>query len=147
MLIKYWTNLTACSCIFTARQRSCGKVMFSVVCVCLSTALEGVPCAHYLIVQGAIHPATPPDMRPSCKGPLSPVSDIWWPSLGTCSSLFTPPPPPPLLPMSGDNYWRTYRRRTYASYWNAFLFLHCLWNLSDWVLYPNLLGTLSSMFV
>ena len=90
MLIKYWTNLTACSCIFIARQRSCRKVMFSVVCVCLFGG--GVSCDHYLT-------GLPISWTPTRYGtflyrdPWPPVSDIWWPSLRTCSRLFTPPTP------------------------------------------------------
>ena len=61
--------------IFTARQRSCGKVMLSVVSVCLFT--RG---CHVTI----IHDALPP-----------PPSAIWCPRLQTCSNLFTCRLPPP----------------------------------------------------
>ena len=62
-----------------ARQRSYGKVMFSQLCVCLSTET---------------HPHNPPPTPPHIRHgtPWSLTSDIWWPSLETCSNLFTWPP-------------------------------------------------------
>ena len=42
----------------TTHQRSCGKVMFSVVSVCLSTGW--VPCVHYPWCIGPHHTGTPP---------------------------------------------------------------------------------------
>ena len=87
-------------CIFTACQRSCGKVMFSVASVCqLGKGTWGVPCDRYpwciiphdtekhqarvplqtwdLAVKGPSCPSPPPDMEPKCTGTIIPASDIW----------------------------------------------------------------------
>ena len=69
--------------------------MFSQVCVCLSTGGGGphVTITHdalALTVQGPSWPWTPPDMGHGTPGP-APASDIWWPSLETCSNLFIGP--------------------------------------------------------
>ena len=58
-----------------------------------------------------------------------PVSDIWWPSLETCSNMFTSRS----LLTSTDIYWQSTHVRLasaqYASYWNVFLFNHiCILN-------------------
>ena len=90
--------------IFTTRQRSCGKIMFSLVSVCLSVH-EGSPCDHYPWCIGPFCTAPPPTTRwTSDLGPLldpsapqvtwhlvvitgdllklvhlwTPRSDMWW---------------------------------------------------------------------
>ena len=116
---------------FTARQRSCGKVMFSLVSVCLFTRWRVSPCDHYPWFIGSLCTATPPPIP--CYNPprhetwdslaLLTASDTWWPSLETCSNLFTwgPSPPPPRILVT----------MRCTSYWNAFLFKSlshmCLW--------------------
>ena len=45
-----------CSLLVSARQQSCGKVMFSYVLVCL----WGVPCDHYLWCIGPLCACPPP---------------------------------------------------------------------------------------
>ena len=93
--------------IITARQRSCGMIMFSVVSVCHSVHQVGWG-SHVTIIHDALGPhhprapipnvgpqepplslgLTPLDTRPYCKAPLPvPASDIWWSSLESCSSL------------------------------------------------------------
>ena len=81
--------------VFTARQRSCGKVLFH---RCLSVILfEGAKhqihhgIGHMVGYPQGIRPRAPPsdpwtpmDIRPG--EPLS--SDIWWWSLETCSKMF-----------------------------------------------------------
>ena len=69
---QYFTALIFdCSNIFTARIRSCGKVMFTVMYVCQSVSLlteEGSPCDHCKLIQ-------------TCS--------LWGTLLQTCSNLFT----------------------------------------------------------
>ena len=85
----------------------------------------------------------PPDTRPYCTRPLSSslpldmkphfqenlplphlTSDIWWPSLETCSNLFTSGHPRSLLTPGG--YWSAYGHRKWAapSHWNVFLLIN-----------------------
>ena len=71
----------------TARQRSWGKVMFSFVSVCS----QGGP--HVTITIWCIGPhyagtpgSTPPPGHQTWDPPSA--TDIWWPSLETCSKLF-----------------------------------------------------------
>ena len=145
MLIKYWTNLTACSCVFATRLRSSGKVTFSVVCVCLSRVGERrgshVPLPHSTGRDPHSHAPRHETFlyRDPCPLLVTSGGHHWGP-VQACS-----------LPTARRHPVTTIEKHTvggrYASNWNAFLFLHCLWNLSDWVLYPNLPGTLSSMFV
>ena len=86
--------------IFTARNSSYGKVMFSQACVNNSVHGGGVRGIHR-------SPGThaPPGMPPSWTCMSQGTHAPW---------AFMPPPPPPteMLSMSGR----------YASYWNAFLF-------------------------
>ena len=87
-----WQDKSVQSAIFTVRQRNCGKVIFSVMCLCLFT--RGFPCDHYpwcigphctgLLQPGSWSPRTS-DMGPS-------ASDIYWPLLQTCSNLITSGP-------------------------------------------------------
>ena len=48
---------------FTARKRSCAKVMFSAMCVCLSVH-RGFPCDHYTSCIGRYHSRPPPHHLP-----------------------------------------------------------------------------------
>ena len=65
-------NLKNSEChVITARQRSCGKVMYSHVCVCLFTA---GPSDHYPSLQTCSNLF----IRPHCTYPY-PGSNIWWP--------------------------------------------------------------------
>ena len=87
---------------FTARQRSCGKVMFSLVSVCLFQRWRVSPCDHCTWWIGSLCTVTPPPIP--CYNPPRhetweslappPAGDIWWPSLETCSNLFTWGPTP-----------------------------------------------------
>ena len=86
--------------IITARQQSCGKVMFSFVSVCLQAwgpivtikhdaldlTIQGPPWTRDLTIQG---PQPSLNMGPHCTGASLPAYDIWWPQLETCSNLFT----------------------------------------------------------
>ena len=59
--------------------------------------------------------------HPQSKAP-PPASDNWWPSLETCSNLFTWETP---SPTTTDIWWPKHvwlASRWYVSYWNAFLF-------------------------
>ena len=125
------TCVTVCNSLLfiTAHQRE-GNVFIQ---VCLSTG-----GSNMTIIQDALdHPPLPPppDMGPhwtgtppppdmDLTGQGPPTSDIWWPSLETCSNLFTSGLPP----TSAYIWWPLkYVRsalvsRRYASYWNAFLF-------------------------
>ena len=68
--------------LITARQQSCGKVMFSVVAVCLQGGF------HVTIIHDALDTTVqgPPSPAPFHRD--SPASDIWWLKLKTCSNLF-----------------------------------------------------------
>ena len=103
----------SCNQIFTVRQRSCGKVIFSVVSAShsvqghhvtiacdaldltsshqMSAPVGGSSCEHY-----------PWCIGPHCTGP--PASDFWWPRLETCSNLLTWGPP--LVLTSGGYCWQ-----------------------------------------
>ena len=121
--------------IFTTRQRNCGKVVFLVVCVCLSIH-GGVPCdrcpwciglhqeppevstggPHVTIIHDAL------DLTIDSPIPPPPASGIWWPRLETCSNLFTWGHPHPVL-TSGVWLLKYIRWASgmYASHWNDFL--------------------------
>ena len=84
-------------CMFTARQWSCGKVMFSCVSVCPQVG------SHMTIIHDALDfslqvpQPIPPHMEPyphekSYCSPLPPASDIWWLTLQTSSNLFNSGP-------------------------------------------------------
>ena len=79
----------------TAHQRSCRKVMFSVMSVHQSVILTTEGPSHVTITHDALDPTIqrhpqhgvslyrdPLGMAPHYRG------DIWWPSLETCSNLF-----------------------------------------------------------
>ena len=77
----------------TVRQRSCGKVMFSLVPVCS----QGVPVWPLPMMLGphcigSLQPC-PQDIRHGT--PYPPASDNWWQSLETRSNLFISGPSPP----------------------------------------------------
>ena len=70
----------------TAGQRSCGKVVFSVMPVCSLhwTSLYRVPALPTL------HICLPPNRVPTPPSLKDPVpSDTWWPRTDTCSNLST----------------------------------------------------------
>ena len=85
------------SCVFTARQRSCGKVMFSVVCVCHSDCLsKGDP--HVTITHDALGLTVqdPPWPWPPTGYQIWdpwPQTPLYWHLVAniveTCSNLFT----------------------------------------------------------
>ena len=88
---RYWLNLS----LTIVRQRSCGKVMFSVVSVCSQGKRGGVPMLPLPIMHwNSLYIPPPLDIRHGTP----PASDIWWPSLETCSDLFTSGPLP-------NQYW------------------------------------------
>ena len=94
--------------VFTAHQ------LFAKWCVCVCVYRGG-------------DPVWPLPMMPPPR-PWSPASDIWWPSLDICSSLFTSRTPPPnwcwhLVAVEADTLSTPGR---YASYWNAFLLVNVL---------------------
>ena len=104
--------------IITNRQRSCLKVMFSVVSVCSLGQWSPLPMMHRTsLYSPAPCPILPQDIGPYCAAPPSPdplqiwdltvqgplpltrpTSDIWWSSLEISSKLFTwANPLPPAL--------------------------------------------------
>ena len=104
--------------IITARQRSCGKVMFSLVSLCLFT---GDPSDHYLQCIG-----------PHCTAPPPPTSDMGPPSSSPPGHHWRLIPVPNLRvliwgsnpPISTDIWWPKHiwlASGWHASYWNAFL--------------------------
>ena len=122
-----------CEHIFTARQQSCRKVIFSLVSVCLSVQGRGQSPSDYTGNLLALPPPPPLNMGPHCTGtrpaPVpfavqwSPGSDTWWPRLETCSNLITWRHSPVL---TSSGYWNTHvgsASRRYAFYWKAFLFV------------------------
>ena len=100
------TNST--SLIFTTRQWSCWKVIFSVVSVILSTG--GFPCDHYPWCIGPWCTASPSPNLPSSPRPQSTGHGTWdppawYPRHETWDSL-DPSPRPLLLVISSDHHWR-----------------------------------------
>ena len=96
--------------IITARQRSCGKVMFSVMSVSSSQLFcpQRSPMGSSALMHWSSLYRDPPLVpSPPLEGTSqgSPVSEIWWPSLETSSNLFTSWLLPPVL-TPGD-LWRT----------------------------------------
>ena len=82
--------------LITVRQRSCGKVMFSVMSVC---SWVGGPMTH--------DPRTPAHNGSHCAWTPYSASDIWLPSLEICSNLFTSGPTSPLV-LTFGGYWNMY---------------------------------------
>ena len=83
--------------IITARKRSVGKVMFSLMSVCLSVSLRVPMWSLPMMNWTSLYRISTPwasDLRLST---LAPVSDIWCSSLETCSNLFIRGPPKILL--------------------------------------------------
>ena len=109
-----------CRRVITARQGSCGEVMFSVVClcVCMCVCSQGIPVTvtHYAL-NLTIHGHLPALPLPHGQGPPDPIllpllvtsGGQDWGSVQTCSLEKTPSPR--YLVASGQ----------YASYWNACL--------------------------
>ena len=111
-----------------ARQRRCLKVMVSLVCVSVHRGRSLVTITHdalALTVQDPLALAFPPSRHGDpwpwsplpcmgTPGPTSsrygtwypPASDIWWPSLEICSSLFTSGSPSTLVLISGGHWSR-----------------------------------------
>ena len=77
------------SLIFTACQRSCGKVMFSLVCIFLST--QG---PHVTITDDAL--------VPHCTGPPPPGHQTWTPPPPPCQWTRENPSPHPHPPRNSD---------------------------------------------
>ena len=77
--------------IITVLQRSCGKVMFSIISVCLSTGDS--PCDHYLWCIEPHHTGTPliPAPRPCPSGYIQTCS--------TWTSLYRDPAPDMFKPV------------------------------------------------
>ena len=71
--------------VITTHQRSCGKVMFSVMSLCPE---PGVP------IDRAPPPGPVRTSAPLYRVPAPTASNIWWPRLETCSNLFTWGRPP-----------------------------------------------------
>ena len=103
--------------VFTARQRSFGNVLFSVVSVCL-----------FVCVWGGAAPCTEPRFSTSCVQGLTHCTRSWpWPPSQTCLNLFNlgltvhgqPPSPLP----NTCKLWGTDCRLAggFTFYWNAFL--------------------------
>ena len=68
-------------------------------CVCLSVCLSTVKGSHMFITYDVLDLTVKPPPHPSPlqtwdMDPHLPASDIWWPSLETCSKLFTWGPNP-----------------------------------------------------
>ena len=92
--------------------------------VCLSINSRGE--SHVTIIHDSLDLTVqlpPPHIGPHWTG--TPVSDIWWPSLGACSNLFTSGHPP-VLTSGGYSSTTVGASGQYASYWNVFLFYHCI---------------------
>ena len=110
--------------IFTARQRSCGKVVLSQVSVCYSVQ-EGGPCTiinmytiHGFPLEWHLLPKTRDYSNLFIWGP---PSDNWWRKLKTCSNLCSWGP----ICIGADIWWLKHvwwASERYTSCWNAFLF-------------------------
>ena len=92
--------------VITSRQRSCGKAMFSVLSICPQGGFD-VTINHNALAS-LYSPPSPSLFRTwdrTGQGPSA--NDIWWPSLETCSNLFSSAAlfPPPVLTSGG--YWST----------------------------------------
>ena len=123
----------------TARQRICGKVMFSVVCGCQSVFPQGVQCHHYPSCIGPHCTETPQPPPPGHR--TSPYRD---PSLRHGTSLYRDSPPQALAPTcsldypppDADIWWAPEHVRSasgrYTSYWNALSWTCCCFQLGTW---------------
>ena len=116
MCILHWL-------IFTVRQWSCGKVMFSHLLVCYSAQWGGhmwpLPMMHWRSLYSPLAPGLPLFRHGTWDHP---VGDVWWPCLVTCSNLYTWGPPPTILTF-GDHQ-STYRRQAGGTH--HFGMLSCL---------------------
>ena len=102
-------SCSRCDNFFTARQRSCRKVMFSNVRVCLSMRrrpLWPLPMMHWPSLYRDPPPLWTLDLmgHPSFKHiweliGRTTASDMWWPILEICSSCLLEDPP------RGDIWW------------------------------------------
>ena len=97
-------------------------VMFSQMSVILfkgrSVSMWPLPMMHWTSLYTTLQPC-PPDMGPHCKETPPTASDIWWPSLKTCSKLFTSGHPPLVLTSGG--YWSMYGQHK----WMVHILLEC----------------------
>ena len=98
--------------------------------VCLSVNSRGHPMWQLSMIHWTLrYNPHPPHIGPHWTG--TPVSDIWWPSLGACSNLFTSGHPP-VLTSGGYSSTTVGASGQYASYWNVFLFYHwIIWCLNS----------------
>ena len=106
--------------IFTTHQRSCGKLKFSVVhvCLCWGGLMWPSPMMYWTSLYIDPNPLTPAlslghetSLYTDPSGPTPwtwgitlqapPASDIWWQRLDTCSNMFTWGLPRPVLTSSG----------------------------------------------
>ena len=107
--------------IIPARQRSFGKIMFSVMSVCVSVSQEGLMWPLPMIYWASLCSSPPlPQYRALALDPLLVTSGGQdWRPVQTCSPKQTPPPG-----LTSGHWllkhvqWKIGR---YASYWNAFL--------------------------
>ena len=94
--------------------------IFSNVClsVCLFTSAEGL----LTITNNALDSLyrDPPNLVPPR------ASDIWWPSMETCSILFTSGPPQLVLTPVAIEAHTVGASGQYASYWNTFLYFNTI---------------------
>ena len=98
----------ALTSIFTARQRSCEKLMYSDVSLHQAVlSMEVLMWQYPSCIElrciwpfQTLVPQTSDMGAPALSSPHA--SDIWWPSLQTCSNLFTWGPPSPVQ-TSGDH--------------------------------------------
>ena len=98
--------------IITTRHRSCGKVMFSVVSICLYTGQKAgshvtIACDTLDFTVQGLHTLPPsPDMGPHCTGHLPPVLLQRW-------NLIIQGPPFTLLVTSSGHHCRSIQTCSY----------------------------------
>ena len=100
----------------TARNSSCGKVMFSQASLCSREGVRYImdrpyPREHTLPPRHTLQPGIPYPLLLTSGGHL-------WRPVKTCSIKALPPALPTVLTSSGGH-----RSGRYTSYWNVFLFL------------------------
>ena len=105
----------------TTRERSCGKVIFSLVSVCLSVHDGGGSHAFTHDALDLTVQASSMDMELHCTG-----TPWQWHLVAITGDLFKPFHFGTPLPPGADIWWLLKQVRSasgqYASYWNAFLF-------------------------
>ena len=91
--------------IITARQRSCGNVVFSEACICLSTRGRGIPMWSLLIMhRTSLYQAS--HLQTWDMGPLAPTPSPLVLAPQTWDTGSTNPSPAPLLVASSGHHWR-----------------------------------------